>query len=164
MITYVFISKPEDYKDANSIMMAYLATKKDMTGVYVTLNSPYREITRQMEANRINTNKILFIDGTDEAGCNEINCISLEGNKSLTALSLAMTQSCKNPTVQYLFFDSITTLLLYNDIETTQRFMHFLINKIQNLDIFMILICVEEEKSSKLMPFLSQILDGIVRL
>ena len=73
--------------------------------------------------------------------------LHLSGKKQVSHyLSMAMTEASKNPSMKFIFFDSLTTLLIYNELETTKRFVHYFINKIKNLDILMIIMSVEEEK------------------
>lgn len=162
---YTFISKAEDYSAVNQEIMLFLTKNQKSSGIYVTLNKSHCHLAKELENRGINTKKILFIDNNEEGnGCGAQNCIFLGRNKSLTALSMAMTEASKNPSMKFIFFDSLTTLLIYNELETTKRFVHYFINKIKNLDILMIIMSVEEEKTKKLVPILYQFCDGVIKI
>lgn len=66
--------------------------------------------------------------------------------------------------MEFIFFDSVTTLLIYNKQETVERFIHFFLNKIKNMNILMIIISVEEKKTNKIIPILDQFCDGCIRI
>ena len=162
---YTFISKSEDYVVVNQEIMNYLTKSLKQQGIYVTLNKTHCDMVEILEKQGIDTKKILFIDNNEEGeGCGANNCIFLGKNKSLTALSLAMSKAAKQKQLNFVFFDSITTLLIYNKLESAERFVHFFINKIKNLDILMIIMSIEEGRTNKLIPLLSQFCDGMIRI
>ncbi|MBU0460862.1 MAG: hypothetical protein KJ771_08725, partial [Nanoarchaeota archaeon] len=105
------------------------------------------------------------IDNNEENdGCGASNCIFLGRNKSLTALSMAMTQASKQKEMKFMFFDSVTTLLIYNKLDSAERFIHYFINKVRNLEILMIIMSVEEDKTKKILPLLTQFCDGLIKV
>ena len=162
---YAFILKPEDYNGAIPIIMDRFSNSLKLSGIYVSLNKPYKEVSKSLKANKINIQKILFIDGVSEAPSNTDNCVSLEGNKSLTQLSLIMTSACKSKSIKFIFFDSITTILMSHDLGTAQRFLHYFINKTKNGGILLIMfVIIDEPKSNQLYPILSQFCDKIIKV
>lgn len=113
----------------------------------------------------IDTKRLLFIECTGQEQKSKVNnCVSLKSNQSLTELSLSISEACKNKKNQFIFFDSVSTLLIYNNLETTERFIHYIVNRIKNLGLFMVLISIDEEKSNKLLPILSQFCDKIIKI
>ncbi|MEK6809300.1 MAG: ATPase domain-containing protein [Nanoarchaeota archaeon] len=161
--TYALISKSENYKQASLYTIQFL-TEKIGTGIYVTLNKPHCEIVKKLEREKVDTKDILFIDVVEnEDKCVADNCIFV-ANRSLTALSLAMTQACKQKAMKYLFFDSVTTLLIYEKFESVEKFIHFFLNKVKNVEILTIIIAVEEEKTNKIIPLLDQLCDETIRI
>lgn len=162
---YTFVSKPEDYSTVNKAIISYLTKKLKFSGVYVSLNKSCDSLSKELKAEKISLKQLLFIDGASQDQKSTLeNCICLQGNKSLTELSLTLTEACKNKIINFVFLDSVSTLLIYNNLETTERFVHYIINKIKNLDIFVVLISIEEDKSNKLMPILAQFCDGVIRI
>lgn len=162
---YAFVSKSEDYHTVNAEIIRYLTKTKKYSGIYVTLSKPHCDLVENLKNKKIDTNKLLFIDNSEEnEGCGAPNCICLGRNKSLTALSLAMTQASKQKEIKFMFFDSVTTLLIYNELESAERFIHYFINKVKNLEMFMIMMSIEEEKTKKVIPLLSQFCDGLIKI
>ena len=161
---YTFISNAENYQSIGQEIIRFFTEKKRYYGIYVTLNKSHCDTVKRLEEENINTKKILFIDNLEkEDGCRAKNCIFL-GNKSLTALSLAMTEACKQKKMQFLFFDSITTLLIYEDLDTVKKFIHFFLNKVKNMDLLTVLMTVEEENTNKVLPLLEQFCDRLIRI
>ena len=160
---YAFLSKSEDYQVVNTEIMKYL-TKKN-SGIYVTLNKTHCDLVEDLKNNKIDTDKILFIDNVEkDKGCGANNSLFLGGNQSLTALSMVMGKAAKQKEMKFMFFDSITTLLIYNKLDTAEKFIHYFINKVKNLEILMIIMSVEEEKTKKILPLLTQFCDGLVKI
>lgn len=161
---FSFVSGPQDYKIVNEEIMRYLTNKSRLSGLYVALSSPYTQISKELEAKKIHTENIVFIDGVTGKKSKTDSCVTLKNRNSLTELSLVMSQACKNKAIKFIFLDSVSTLLIYNNLEITERFMNFFINKIKNLDLLMIMISIEEDKSNKLMPVLAQFCDRSVKI
>lgn len=160
---YIIISRPENYQLINEEIVSYLTKKLRLGGAYISLNKPSYEISKNLEEKKVLTKDILFIEGVEE-DCKLKNCIPLQESKSLTELSLTISKICKSDTIKFIFLDSASTLLIYNSLEITERFMQYLINKIKNLGILLIIISVDEEKSNKLTPILAQFCDGYIKL
>ncbi|PIN74140.1 hypothetical protein COV20_00820 [Candidatus Woesearchaeota archaeon CG10_big_fil_rev_8_21_14_0_10_45_16] len=134
-------------------------------GVYVTLNRSYTEMVKQLQTQKIKTDKLLFIDGVG-AKCevDSQNCISLEGNKSLTELSLILSKAGSNSSIKFIIFDSLNSLLLYNKVESCERFVHYLINKVKNMDVLLAILAVNGEKVNHLISVASQLSDKVIEL
>lgn len=162
---YTFVSKPEDYLTINKAIISYLTKNLKLTGVYVTLNKSCRALSEMFSQEKIETKKILFIECAGQEPKSKVdNCISLKSNLSLTELSLSISESCKNNGTKFVFLDSVSTILIYNNLETTERFIHYMVNRVKNMDILMVLISIEEEKSNKLLPILSQFCDKVIKI
>lgn len=156
---YTFISKSEDYQTVSQEIIRFLSKTKGFSGIYVTLNKSHCDIVKRLEDNGIDTKNILFIDNLEkEDGCGAKNCIFI-GNKSLTALSLAMSEACRHEEMKFLFFDSVTTLLVYEDLDTVERFLHFFLNKVKILEFLTVLMTVEEDTTNQILPILDQFCD-----
>lgn len=160
----IFVLKPEDYHETSVAILDYLTKKLRLSGIYVSLGSSCREVSKFLEENKVNPKKLVFVDCACEGRTKVDNCMPLKGNRSLTELSLTISEACKDSANKFVFFDSMTNVLMYNSIETTERFMHFLINKIKSLGILFIIVSADEEKSNKLLPTMSQFCDNCVKI
>ena len=162
---YTFVSKPEDYFTVNKAIISYLTKNLKFCGVYISLNNSCKTMLDLFDKEKIDTKKLWFIESADKEQKSKIkNCVSLHSNQSLTELSLSISAACKNDMIKFIFLDSISTLLIYNNLETTERFVHYMVSKIRNLGFFAVLISIDEEKSNKLIPILSQFCDKIIKI
>lgn len=160
---HAFFIKSENFNETK-ITLVKILLKKHEYGVYVSLNNAYDRIITDLKKNDINTNTLFFIDGVSEKKCSANNCVSLMGNKSLTALSIVMTEVCKNTKIKFLIFDSVTTLFLYNKADMIERFMYYFINKMKNLEMTRVLLLIDEKQSNELLPILTQSCDTCLRI
>jgi len=162
---YAVISQPECCLEVNKEVIHLITKKLGYSALYVTLNNSHCSTLKYLGSKNIDTKKIFFIDNVeDEKGCGAKNCMFLGRNKSLTALSLAITEVVNENKIQSIFFDSVTTLLIYNNPETTERFIHFFVNKIKNAGILLVMVSVEDEKTKKIIPILSQLCDVVIKI
>lgn len=165
---YLFVLKPEEYHTANGIIIGNFTEKLNKKGIYVTLNKPYYGISEDFKKRGIDPSGIWFIDGTSKTSeggktaAGKGNCTHIRSPESLTELSLAITNASNTGKFHFLFFDSITTLLVYNNVATTEKFMHYIINKLRSLGMGLVLISLNDENSQKLLPVLSQFCDDCV--
>ena len=165
---YICVLQPEDYHIKDDAIIDYLTKKLNKKGIYVTLNKPYNDLSANLKSRNINTSRLYFIDGTSKSNAggktvaDKEKCAYISSPESLTELSLIITNESNKGEFQFLFFDSITTLLLYNSVTATEKFMFYIIPKARNLGMEMILISINEENSNKLLPMLSQICDDCI--
>ena len=60
---------------------------------------------------------------------------------------------------KFLFFDSLNTLLIYNEIQTVIKFIHFLASKMRVWKVKGIIISLEKKADEELINELSQFCD-----
>ena len=125
---YLFVLKPEEYHIANEIILDYFIRKLNKKGIYVTLNKPYNNLSESLKKRSIDSSSLYFIDGTSKTGSEgkvtsgKENYTYINNPESLTELSLVITNMSNTGKYQFLFFDSITTLLVYNSATATEKF------------------------------------------
>jgi hypothetical protein len=164
-----FVLDTEEYLEINMAILNEVLKQEDVVGVYVTLNRPYSVLTKILEKNNINTDKLYFIDcvtktlGTENE---EKKCIFLENPQNLTNITIAIeeimsTVPSKNKS---LFVDPLSTLLIYNRGETISKFLHFLTGKIRVLNINGVLLSTEKELDPEFADQLEQFVDKTVDL
>ena len=162
---YIFVSKSKDYLTVNREIISYLTKNLKFCGVYISLNNSCKTMLEIFDKEKIDTKKLLFIESAGQEQKSKVkNCVSLQSNQSLTELSLSISTACKNDMIKFVFLDSVSTLLIYNNLETTERFVHYMVNKIRNMGFFVVLISIDEEKSNQLLPILSQFCDKIIQI
>ena len=157
--------KAEKYQNTNMEIIRHLTEKENVPGVYVTLSKPYETVEKQFKKAGIDTELILFIDAVSTTGDSGLKktekCLFIGSPQKLSDISIAMDQAVHSlPSQQkFVFFDSLSVLLLYNEVETVAKFIHFLATKMRSWKVKGIIISLEKEKDKDLIDELSQFCD-----
>jgi len=140
-------------------------TKEQTPGVYVTLSKPYETIFETMQKKGIDTRLIIFIDAVTKTAGGELrkeeNCLYIGSPERLSDISIAMDQAVTAlPSAKrFLFFDSLSILLIYSQPKTVARFIHFLAGKMRVWKVKGIIISLRREKDDALIKELMQFCD-----
>ncbi len=157
----------DNYVNSKKDTMIYLANELKMKGVYVTLNNPSKHLMQSLKGADVDISRLRFIDciGKTVGVCEEHeHCLHLESPKALTKLSFVLFHSLNGGGVDFLYFDSITTLLAYNNQLLAYEFLHNLISKLRDLDMHGVFVTVEDEKTNSMIPVLTQLCDGVIKM
>lgn len=155
-------------------LMKFLANKKKMKSIYVTIDKPYKTIHEEFQKNKINESSIFFIDvitkGVKEVE-NVSNCLFLESPYSLTALSLAIQKLIDyhaaheiNLKEVAIIFDSLSSLHQYIKIDELMRFMHSILNKARMNELYAFIFLIEGEISREKMAPLQAFCDKEIKI
>ena len=128
---------------------------------YVTLNKSYDTLTKDFESRKIDLDKILFIDSVSGKVDSQKGVIFVSSPKALTELSITIADVLKKD-VDSFVFDSISTLLVYVQPETSIKFIHFIISKIRSDNKNCALIALDSDMSTSLMKDVSMFVDKVV--
>jgi archaellum biogenesis ATPase FlaH len=134
-------------------------------GVYVTLSTPYATLYSDLKKGGVDVSRLFFIDCiTKYSGSNPkpLNNCSFTDNQTLAEMSISIADLMNNGSYNFVFFDSMTTLLLYNSVDSAEKFLHYLINKLRDLGVGMCIIAVDDEKSREAANVISQFCDEFV--
>ncbi|MEK6922974.1 MAG: hypothetical protein AABX08_04205 [Nanoarchaeota archaeon] len=155
----------KSYEQTNINLIKYLTNDLRIPGVYVTLNKPYSKMKGLFEKAKIDSSIILFIDAiTKTAGGipeKRKDCLYIGTPENLSDVSLAMDQAVTSLTKRekFLFFDSLNTLLIYNNVKTVARFIHFLAGKMHVWKVRGIIVSLQKKGNEDLLNELSQFCD-----
>lgn len=144
-----------------------LLVDKHLTGVYVTANKPFRSLLKDLEKKNIDTHDIFFIDLNPSQNDTEAadDQVIVSSPTNLTELGIIISKVIENipGNNKFLFFDSLSTLLIYNKPDTIAKFTHFLTEKMRHWGIKGVMVSLEEgidEKlKSQLFPFCDKVID-----
>ena len=177
----LFLVDPRMYMKRNLSIIKILVNENKLSGIYITINRPFDTLIQTMKDNFIDIEKIFFIDCVTKmvptrdkislSPKNKLeraeNCIFIPSPSRLTEIGLVLSEvisGTENPKNKFLYLDSLSTLLIYNDIETIIKFVHFLTTKIRLFGIVGIIMCVEKVIEEKLFNTLTEICDIIVNV
>ena len=165
----VVVADAQEYFKLSAKAIKGLTNKDKIPGVYVTINRPYKVIKKQFEDEGVNTKMMIFIDAISaETGKLEKvpGCLFIQTPKSLSDLSIAMGEAVKSlPSKRkFVFFDSLTTLLIYNEAHSVLRFAHFLTNKMRSWDVDGIILSLDSDVKSSVFQQIVLFADNVINL
>jgi archaellum biogenesis ATPase FlaH len=165
----LFTIPAKKYLVENLKILEKYINKMNYNCIYVTVNRPYTSLMKILEEKKIDTSKIFIIDGITPVGfgMKKIgNALFLGSPRSLTNISIAAHLAMKklDGSKTFLFLDSLSTLCLYNDNKNVSRFMHFLVNKMHDLNVSAALLSVEREIDEDMLSELSQFCDKLIEI
>ena len=158
----------ENYQKKSVELIKEFTEKENIPGVYVTLNKPFSTMQRILEDAGVDTRKIIFIDSITKTAGGRItkthNCLFIGSPDNLNDIALALDQAVKSVPSEdkFVFFDSLSTLLLYNKSGTVGRFSHFLTGKMRIWKVKGIIISLEKESDPVLINELTQFCDKVI--
>ena len=163
----MIVCKIDDYHEVNLSAMKFFLNDKKMKGIYVSFNHGQEKLWRQFESDSIDVSK-LYIEGAisnvPKYVRNTENFTYIGNPKMLTKLSIVISDKLNTGKYDFLYFDSISTMLIYNDIDMVGRFSHFVFNKLSSMGIKVVIISLDDEKSKKISPMISHFCDKCIRL
>ncbi|MDI6798686.1 MAG: hypothetical protein QMD12_01660 [Candidatus Aenigmarchaeota archaeon] len=167
----LFITNVNNYFRDSVYIIKILVNSLKFDGIYITINKPYQNLIGLLKKNRVDTEKLFFIDCITKTvgGKPEIaeNCLFIASPQNLTELGVALSQAMeamKGKPNKFLLLDSLSTLLIYNNAGTVARFSHFLTTKIRLSKLKGVFIIVEKEMEEKLLITLSEFCDKVIKL
>ena len=170
MKEYVVLAtvKAKDYQRTNLELIKHLTGVENIPGVYVTLSKPFETVESMFKRKGIDTEMMIFIDVVSKTSGGKAKktgkCLYIGGPEKLSDISIAMDQAVRAlPSKdKFVFFDSLSVLLLYNAVETVAKFIHFLASKMRVWKVKGIIISLQKEKDKDLIEELSQFCDEIL--
>ena len=164
------LTNAEKYLSTTIEILKDLIIEKKYPCIYVTINKPYGALLNTLKKHKINTGKIFFIDliskMTKTAVDGAKDCLFIGSPESLTELSIAISESIKNvpENNKFIFLDSLSTLLIYNQTGTVTKFAHFLTGKMKAEGVETIIISLEKEMDEKLVSQISTFVDKVIKV
>lgn len=151
---------------SNEKLLSLLLNSQKLHGIFVSLNKGIIDIVAGLKKNKIDISKVYFIDAASKnvnAKKNDLPCTYISNPQALTELSLAIMTLVESKKYDFIYLDSLSTLLVYNDSHTTERFIHYLIGKLKANKIGMLVLSIKNDpESAKIYPILAQFADGSI--
>ena len=154
-----------NYQQTNVQIIKELTETNNTPGVYVTLNKPFEILKKDFDKEGIDTRMIIFIDAVTKTARGETekteSCLFIGSPENLSDISISMDQAVRAVPGKgkFLFFDSLSTLLVYNRPITVARFIHFLAGKMRVWKVKGIIITLEKKSDRELIEELIPICD-----
>lgn len=157
--------KPANYQQVSIELVKYLTKDRRMPGVYISVNKPFSILHDRFRNAGIKDELIIFIDAVtnqeDATKKESEHCFYLDSPENLSDISIAISQAVEaiEHKEKFIFLDSLSTLLVYNDAETIVKFIHFLISKMRVWKVNGIILSLKKRGEASLIAELGQFCD-----
>ncbi len=157
-----------NYDDLLQATFEYMKEKRDASWVYVTSTRPYESV-REMFADQIDHSSVFFIDCVSRAAgiqTMDQNCLFLDSPSELERLILEIMSAVRdrNQKESFVILDSLSSLVLYNDVVLVAEFFTHLMNNIRLANATTVSLCIEEEMDDALNKVLYLKNDKIIKV
>jgi KaiC/GvpD/RAD55 family RecA-like ATPase len=130
--TVLLLIPGNEYPEDISKIVKDLADKKVC---YITLNKTSESIKELFTKSKVNLKNIMFVDAISKSFKKDMKSdeksIYVSSPGALTELSIVINKLLKTNEFDYLIFDSITTMTVYETKDAVTRFVSSIVNKIK---------------------------------
>lgn len=163
------VTPPNQHGDIALAIAEILSEEWERNGVYITFSRPYEQITRDFEEQKINGERVIFIDCVSKMagrfpGKKE-NAVFIDNPSSLEEVGMYSDKILSRmPEPKFFILDSTSSMSIYNDKTSVREFIHFLINKMRLDKIGGIILTVEKEGMEEVIEALQPLVDAVIRI
>ncbi len=131
---------------------------------YVCLNKPHTTLQKDFEKNKIDVDKFFFVDCVTKNANDKRDeyAVYVSSPKALTEISIVVKKVLETSKIESTVFDSLSTLLIYEDAHVVLRFTHSIVSVFRNLGSKGILIALKEDMKSELGKDLNMFVDKVL--
>jgi len=165
---YLVMSAPDHLRVNNIEIIRFLIENKNSV-IVVTTNQPYSSLVASYGKNMLDISKIQFIDAITQYAIGKVpadaaNCRFINNPANLTDLGIAITETLNTFSKEKpcIFFDSVSTMLIYIPSTNISKFIHFVTSKLRLLDTPGIFLAVEKGLDPLLMTQLTTYVDAVI--
>lgn len=163
----LILSDSERYMETNMSIIKVLSDQ-GLKCIYVSVNRPAVSLVELFRARGLPLEKIYFVDCVSEMSSGETRRterVIFTSPTNLTAISISVNEMIRGiPGDKFVLFDSLATLLIYNNVGTIERFSHFITNRIRLANLRGVLLSIEKDMNKDLLNTLKSFCDEIIRV
>ena len=155
---------PVVYQEGVSSALRYFSERFGL-GLYITLNKPYAVLQGAFEKDGLAPGSLVYLDSITNTPERQTESCHFMGRMcELTDLCIALAKMIsEKKEVRFVFVDSVSTLLIYNDPKSVSRFCHSVTEKLRGLGLPAALVLVEMEEGRDVAAQLAQFCDAYVK-
>jgi len=168
----VFIeTSAEDSFEVSTLLVKYFSSKSDK-GIVLSANRPYVNLMSIYEKNNIDVSKMFILDclsKSQHADAPADNVAFIENLSALTDISLSIEEHInsvpgKKPGKKFIFFDSLTTMLIHNKPYVLARFIHNIFTKMRLKGIGGVIISLQDSSNRDIKAEIAQLCDKVIKI
>ncbi len=152
------------FEAANMRLLKYLVDDLGYHGAYIAMNKPYHNVSKIMQQNNIDHNKVLFIDCVTGQKAKAQNAVFLNSMESLTQIGICLDPVYKNKDLSFVFLDSLDALSVYHDQRMVLRFVRNMIERVREHQKSGVVLGVHEQTDKRIVDELAVVCDKVINL
>lgn len=158
----VMFTENDNYQDSINESIKYLVNDRKIPGIFVTVNRPCEARFKELEGIGVNT-KMLIMINVGSTSPSE-GCVNIPSAKHLTDLAVSISHAIEAIPHEdrFLFFDSLSTYMIYNSPNSVMKFSQFLAGKMRAYNMKGIILSFKKKDYHDLEQFLVSIGDIII--
>ncbi|MDD5111447.1 MAG: hypothetical protein PHG85_02780 [Candidatus Altiarchaeota archaeon] len=151
------------HSDAVSALLRIVVTETGVNSTYISISLPYQQLMQVLAKNNVPPEKLSVVDCISrmagqkpEAG----NAFFVEMPSYLEEVALYTERSLSQLSEpKFIFLDSLSSLMIYNDAHSVEQFTHLLINKMRLEKFGGIIISIKQKENEALVKTLVPMCD-----
>ena len=164
----VFIeTSAEDSFEVSTLLVKYFSSKRDK-GIVLSANRPYVNLMSIYEKNNIDVSKMFILDclsKSQHADAPADNVAFIENLSALTDISLSIEEHINGVLgKKFIFFDSLTTMLIHNKPYVLARFIHNIFTKMRLKGIGGVIISLQDSSNRDIKAEIAQLCDKVIKI
>jgi hypothetical protein len=164
----VFIeTSAEDSFEVTTSLVKYFSNRNDK-GIVLSANRPYVNLMSIYEKNNIDVSKMFILDclsKSQHADTPADNVAFIENLSALTDISLSIEEQMNNMSgKKFIFFDSLTTMLIHNKPFLLARFIHNIFTKMRIKGIGGIIVSLQDSLNRDIKAEIAQLCDRVIKI
>lgn len=149
----------------NNVIIKTIKSLSNKTVCYVTLNKTSDSLKETFKKNKIKTDNIIFIDAISKTikkvPQQDKGVFYVSNPGALTELSLVINRFL-NHNFEYLIFDSLTNMLIYEKKEPVAKFVSSIINQIKQSKTKAVFYALSVKEQDLIIKETSMFVDKVV--
>ncbi len=157
---------PVRYQDALVELVKYF-TARTPRGIYVRLNKPFAVLSKMFDKAGVSTKSLFFVDAITNVPTPDEGPVAtcLGSGVGLSNLCIGISKAVSRFSEdKFLFLDSLSTLLIYNDSKAVAKFAHLLTEKMRRWGASGSLLTVEMNAERDVVSQLAPFCDKVVKI
>ncbi len=148
----IIVAKHVDYRRTSNLILEYMTGAMHYQGCYVSLDQTYQEVEDLFDAAGIQKKDFFFLVKPSKGISHLKNVYPMEKEGSLTEISLTISELFKTGRVDFIFFESFSSTLVYNPLMAVVNFTEFLFHNLKSHHVEGLALTLDGEGSSRILP------------
>jgi hypothetical protein len=148
--------------------MKYFLKKNDK-GIVISVNRPYSNLINLYKKNDIDVSKMFVLDCISKNLNGHVkanNVAFMDSASALTDISLSISDQLNNSHAKkkFVFFDSVTTMLIHNQPYVFARFIHSIFTRMRLNGTGGLLISIQDKTHKEIRAEIAQLCDKVIKI